>query len=270
MVISVLLACHNRRDTTLQCLKRLHSQTLPESTTLDIYLVDDGSADGTSDAVKEEFPNVKVMAGDGNLFIYGALRIAWDEARRSQFDYLLLLNDDIVLDVDAISESISWSSRMGKSVVLGGAMRDPKTSEVTYSGFDRPSFHRVRMHRILPKEDDCTPVEALNGNFILVPAAAAIKLHNFAPYVIQKLGDIELTLRANRIGLTCALMPGTVGTCPFNPRKSREDGLRALRYLMRRNELPPSVLLPFCREHAGRLWPLWFLSAYVAPMIKGY
>ena len=58
MKIAVLLTCHNRREKTLSCLKNLLEQNL-EDIDLSVYLVDDGSSDGTSDAIKEHFPEVQ-------------------------------------------------------------------------------------------------------------------------------------------------------------------------------------------------------------------
>jgi len=51
-VCIVVLAC-NRREDTLECLRSLARITDPIPT---VILVDNGSSDGTADAVKMEFP----------------------------------------------------------------------------------------------------------------------------------------------------------------------------------------------------------------------
>ena len=48
MNISVLMTCHNRRELTLKCLGLLLSQIGEDAR---VYLVDDGSTDGTAVAV---------------------------------------------------------------------------------------------------------------------------------------------------------------------------------------------------------------------------
>ena len=45
--IAVLLTCHNRKVKTISCLKSLYEATLPKGFSLEIFLVDDGSVDGT-------------------------------------------------------------------------------------------------------------------------------------------------------------------------------------------------------------------------------
>ena len=61
--IAVLMTCYNRRETTLECLESLFKAQVPKETTLSIYLVDDGSTDGTGDSVRERYPAVKVLNG---------------------------------------------------------------------------------------------------------------------------------------------------------------------------------------------------------------
>lgn len=73
--IAVLLTVHNRKEKTLNCLRRLYSQEKIDQYVVDVFLTDDGCTDGTSMAVKEEFPNVNIINGDGTLFgIEGCMR----------------------------------------------------------------------------------------------------------------------------------------------------------------------------------------------------
>ena len=57
MSIAALITCHNRCEKTKRCLTSLLS-VLPH---IDVYLVDDGSTDGTSEMVKTLFPRVNVI-----------------------------------------------------------------------------------------------------------------------------------------------------------------------------------------------------------------
>ena len=50
--LAVLLTCHNRKDKTLACLESFYLAEKPVGYTFDIFLVDDGSTDGTNNAVK--------------------------------------------------------------------------------------------------------------------------------------------------------------------------------------------------------------------------
>ena len=77
MKIAVLLACHNRKDKTISCLNSLFNANLFLNYSLEVYLVDDCSTDGTSEAVTNFFPNVNIIRGNGNLYWNQGMRLAW-------------------------------------------------------------------------------------------------------------------------------------------------------------------------------------------------
>src|ERR1044072_5261743 len=97
--IAVLLTCFNRKEKTLTCLDALKKAigALSFDVSVAIYLVDDGSTDGTAASVLSRFPEVNLIHGSGNLFWAGGMRLAWETALKAEMDYFLLLNDDTYL-----------------------------------------------------------------------------------------------------------------------------------------------------------------------------
>ena len=95
--IAVLIVCHNRKEKTIKCLQKLYSQKNIENIKFKVFLVDDGSSDGTEHAISQSFPDVVIIKGNGNLFWAGGMRIAWNSAKKKQYDYYLWLNDDVFL-----------------------------------------------------------------------------------------------------------------------------------------------------------------------------
>ena len=66
-VIAVVMTCHNRRETTLRCLEALQRQEGHDAT-LALFVTDDGSDDGTAEAIRAQWPDAKVMLGPGDLY----------------------------------------------------------------------------------------------------------------------------------------------------------------------------------------------------------
>ncbi|RYG17638.1 MAG: glycosyltransferase, partial [Chitinophagaceae bacterium] len=131
------MTCYNRRDKTIECLKSLFSSNVLDEVKYDVFLVDDGSKDGTSGAVRSAYPQVDVFIGDGNLFWAGGMRIAWNRAVVSniEYDYYLLLNDDTMV-FDNFSDTMLDNVRqIGLSqFILVGNIIDPKTKDISYGG----------------------------------------------------------------------------------------------------------------------------------------
>src|ERR1700757_19038 len=107
------LACsYNRKDKTIRFLTSLFSQTLPEGYSLDVYLLDDSSTDGTADYVRTHFPDVTIIEGTGSLYWAGGMRTVWRAAmKHDEYDFFLLLNDDVHLADDAISRLLAAHDR---------------------------------------------------------------------------------------------------------------------------------------------------------------
>ena len=105
---AVLLTCFNRKEVTLRCLEQLHAQKTEAA--MDVFLCDDGSSDGTFDAVRGHFPNVRVFKGTGNLFWNRGMLASWKKARETKdYDAYIWLNDDTFLYDDALTELLDCS-----------------------------------------------------------------------------------------------------------------------------------------------------------------
>lgn len=62
--VSVIIPTKNRIDATLRCLKSVTNQSLSP---FEIIVVDDGSSDGTSKKIKENFPEIKILINEFSL-----------------------------------------------------------------------------------------------------------------------------------------------------------------------------------------------------------
>ncbi len=92
-----LIASHNRRDRTLACLTALFDQDV-SAVDVEAVLVDDGSTDGTAHAARALSDKVSVLRGDGSLYWARSMALAEEQASRGRPEYLLWLNDDVVLE----------------------------------------------------------------------------------------------------------------------------------------------------------------------------
>ncbi|MDJ0941608.1 MAG: glycosyltransferase family 2 protein [Woeseiaceae bacterium] len=272
--IVAILTCHNRRAKTLGCLENLYSQDAA-SVTFDVILVDDGSSDGTTEAVRNQFPAVRIIPGDGSLFWTGGMRVATKAALETEFDFLLWLNDDTVLYPDAISRLLVTHDELAtsteKPLIIVGSVCDPDTKAFTYGGSVSASrWMPLRFSHVLPGGVPAH-CDTFNGNCVLFSAAAVRRLGNLHPKLVHAAGDYEYGLRAGRLDIENWIAPGLLGECGRNPTEGTwlDMSLPLIaRYklLFSRKGQPPRERLAYYAAHGGPLWPLVYPLVYLRPL----
>jgi len=90
--VSVVIPTWNRKDLVLDCVASLKRQTFQE---FEVLVVDDGSTDGTAQALEERFPDVRLVRLPENRGFCVAINAG---IRAAAGDLVLLLNNDIVLE----------------------------------------------------------------------------------------------------------------------------------------------------------------------------
>jgi len=212
--IAVLITCHNRKDKTIHCLQVLFDSVKPERFILDVFLVDDGSTDGTTEAVTAVFPDVHIIKGNGSLFWNGGMRLAWETALKSaEFDFFLWLNDDTSIDQSALlelSECYEGGKILsGKEVIVVGACRTMYGSDVfSYGGRDNTG-------PVLPN-GTIQPCIYINGNLVLIPRKIYNDIGQLSERFTHGIGDFDYGLRARKNGFSCYTTRKYVATCAPN------------------------------------------------------
>ena len=218
--IAVLMTCFNRRELTLGALAALHRQQNIDDLELTVYLVDDKSRDGTSQAVQEQFPAVYLIHGDGTLFWNGGMRVAFAQAMADGHDAYLWMNDDNLLEGDALSRLVQSARQhavhSGAAIVVG-SMCDPATGAWSYGGWrEEKRGIKLLFHAVQPDKGGDLRSSTMNGNFVLIPDSVARTLGNLDPRFRHQFGDIDYGLRATKKGISIFVVPGFVGSCVDN------------------------------------------------------
>jgi len=271
--IAVLMTCHNRRTLTLRCLETLIQQPLfrPEN----LFLVDDGSTDGTGAAVSGLLPAAHVIQGDGSLFWNGGMRLAWEKARSDRFDFYLWLNDDVELTPDALTMLVADADAVcprGGAVIVAAATAEPGGGTVTYGAHRRPHPRRPLRMALIQPQGRPVSADTISGNIVLISAAAEARLGNLRADFTHIYGDLDYGLRARAAGVPVWLAGRTGGTCAANPLtgSSLDPALPRLERLRRRwreaGKLHARDWRRFVRLHGGG--PLIAMAHRLSPYLR--
>lgn len=117
MELSIIIVNWNTRDLLLQCLGSIY-QTI-EGIEMDVFVVDNGSLDGSITAAQERFPEVKLIQNEMNL---GFARANNQALRIAMGKYLLLLNPDTQVKKEAIDRLISFMDTHPEAGGAGGQL----------------------------------------------------------------------------------------------------------------------------------------------------
>lgn len=181
MDLSILIVNYNTRELTLDALRSVYrSQT---KYTFEVILIDNHSTDGSVEAIKEEFPQVKIIENQENV---GFAKANNQGIRRAAGRYILLLNSDTIIQPDTLEIMLRFMDQhpnigaSGCKVVLPDGSLDkacrrgfPTPSASFYYAFGLaklfphvPKFNQYQLSYLDP--DDDYPVDCLVGAFMLV------------------------------------------------------------------------------------------------------
>ncbi|PSN20144.1 glycosyltransferase family 2 protein [filamentous cyanobacterium CCP5] len=220
--VYVLIPVHNRKAITLRCLNHLAAQGGLDL--FQIVVIDDGSTDGTPDAIRTNFSNVKILSGDGNLWWTGAIAKGMQFAYSQGAEYFIWLNDDCLPEPTAIEQLVQFCQNTPKQIA-GAQSYDPDTKQPSYGGF------RKRWNRIEPvnvKDQETLSCDGLSGNLVCIPRSAVDSIgYPNARIFPQYYCDVVYTYEAKQHGFSVCLLGHVMAYCKDD--HSRESWLKTQR-----------------------------------------
>jgi GT2 family glycosyltransferase len=227
------MTVHNRKAKTLRCLESLCETLAPHRDRFDItvYLTDDGSTDGTADAIREKtfpFP-IHILQGDGNLFWNGGMIHSWKRALQDGGrDGYLWLNDDIeVLPEfwdDLLAADAFAREKYGKGGVYVGSTMDADTGTFTYGGFVYTNKLTLKDKFIYPDGETCQECDAGHGNITFVADEVVKSQGIFCEEYIHGGTDHDYTYLAHKAGFPVLVLPHYSAACKNDHPKDGNRG----------------------------------------------
>lgn len=225
--VAALYTCHNRKNKTIKSISSL-IEALNQSNiqTLDIYVTDDGSTDGTFEIITQKFPEVKLIKGNGNLFWAEGMRVSWNEALKKKYDAYLLLNDDVELYPNFLNEIINTDKYCKEQYntpgIYLGATENKNTGKLTYSGSLITNKFLYKRKRLSPN-GEYQLCDLGNANIMYVPNNVVEKIGILSYGYSHGMADYDYTLSARKKNIPVIITKNYCGHCINDHRDHYEN-----------------------------------------------
>ena len=208
--VEIVSPVHNRREITLQCLRSL-ARINRRHLKVHIIIIDDGSTDGTSEAIETHFPEVEVIRGDGNLWFTAGSNLGFERALTYHPDYILLINDDTVFDENFLVYLVECAEANPRSAIGGVLLLwdvphkvfqvAPKF-DVWYGG-----WRHLYQQTVWTLPEKPFEVDFIAGNCILFPVEVFRQIGLMNARQFPHYADAEFTPRLKKNGWKLLIEP---------------------------------------------------------------
>ena len=209
--VAIVVLSWNGRDDTLACLASLARLRWERLTPI---VVDNGSTDGTSDAVAEQFPDVRLIRTGENLGFAEGNNVGIRAALEAGADYVLALNQDTIVSEGLVEELVAEAERRPDAGALcpmihyveppdliwyAGARFDPRAAHngrhTGYGERDTGQYHAVR------------EIGRATGAAMLVPRRVIEEVGCFDGSLFIQVEDVDWSLRMRAAGYRILFVP---------------------------------------------------------------
>ena len=260
----ILIPAHNRCRTTLRCLHTLRETgSLAWATAV---VIDDGSTDGTSQAIAAEFPHVVLLAGDGNLWWTGALTRGMSFAASHRAEQIVWLNDDCFPHQGALEALVAHTRQHGCISVAQSF-----TPVGAWYGGHRKTWWGLK--QVTCPDDEIRECDAFSGNCVCIPSGIveAIGLPDGDTFPMDP-ADADYGLRARAAGFSVQVVGAASCDSGFEPAQRKvswllgEESSRSIwqSFSTRNTTYGFAIYRRFCVRH----WGPWGYVLFCLPYLR--
>ncbi len=222
--LSIIIVSYNTREFTLSCLESIY-QNNPDRYSLEIFVVDNASSDGTVEAIAKKFPRVKLFANNENRGYAAANNQAISQTNA---DYVLLLNSDTLVLENSLEVMIDFMKNHPEVGASGCklVLPDGSLDLACKRSFPTPEtsfYHAVGLSKRFPRhqrfghynlsylnENETHEVDCLVGAFMMVRREAIEEVGVLDEQFFMFGEDIDWCYRIKQVGWKIVYFPKAV------------------------------------------------------------
>lgn len=212
--LTILVVTYNARQDIEGCLNSVMAQDYPKDL-VKIIVIDNNSSDSTIGFVRDNYPQVKVINNRRNLGFAAANNQGYYLAQKQGSEYLVLLNQDTIVERDWLKELVrSIESNNKVAAVQPKILLYPEKDKINSLG---NSIHFLGFaycnHYLEPNDSDLTKefsVPYASGAACILRLSALAKTGLFQDKFFMYHEDVDLGWRLNLAGYQVRVNPQAV------------------------------------------------------------
>lgn len=212
----VIVVVYNGMQWLSRCLRSVEDSSLP----LDLYVVDNGSTDGSVEYIEREFPTSIFVRSGENLGFGAANNMGIKHAIENGYDYIYLLNQDAWISQGTIGSMIEAHKRAPQYGILSPI-------QLTGDGVTMDGFFERCLNRSIKRGNDLTNdivrVKFAMAAHWLVSRECFTKVGLFSPIFYHYGEDNNYIHRANYFGFKVGVVVEAKAIHDRGSRASSKD-----------------------------------------------
>lgn len=203
--VAIVVLTWENYEETADCLDSLRSVDYENYR---VVVVDNGSEDGSLERLRQEYGWCEFVVNDENLGFARGNNVGISYALDTGADYVLLLNDDTIVQPDFLTPLVDTMERYDKVAAVGGVNLLPDSGKVHNAGY---VFHpwlaaKSELHRE-PVSDEPYPVDFVQSCLILLNPAFLEEIGLLNEQYFIGMDDVDLAWKARSKGWKVLVTP---------------------------------------------------------------
>jgi len=256
MKLSIIIVSWNAREDLVNCLRSIGKKQPCDE--YEIIVIDNASMDGTAETVRNNFPEVTLIVNDENRGFAAANN---QGIRRSQGQYILLLNPDTIVHSESLNILVNFLDDnknvgiCGPKLLNNDGTTQPSTRRYpTFRGvihrhtvFRSIRIFRGQYQKWLMKDfghDKQMDVDEVTGAALMVRRSVIEEVGDMDEAFFMYYEEVDLCFRANQVNWRIVFIP--------DAKITHLGGRSAEQIPVSNRIMMLTSLLTFFRKHRGK------------------
>lgn len=207
--IFIIILNWNQKEDALECLS---SVTKIDYTNYKVILVDNGSIDGSQEAIKNNYPEVVLIENKENLGYANGNNVGIKHALKKGADYIFILNNDTVVDSKTPSLLVDAAEEEKNIGIVGPKIyycKEPNRIQSVGGILDRNFNPLHRGFKEIDKDqfEDTKEVDFVSGSAMLIKREVFDKIGFFDSQFFMYWEETDFCYRARKQGFRIVVVP---------------------------------------------------------------